>query len=145
MNQTLAKFSLTAIFAVIAGIFGWAGWLVLMVIVCAGVDWVTGTIAAFRKGLWSSHLAREGIFGKLGMFLAVAASAIFDLLIYLISTNLPMVDLPFSYKTLLLPLVCIWYICTELGSILENAGTLGAPIPSFLKKAIALLKNQTEE
>ncbi|MBR4868654.1 MAG: phage holin family protein, partial [Clostridia bacterium] len=119
MNQTLAKFSLTAIFAVIAGIFGWAGWLVLMVIVCAGVDWVTGTIAAFRKGLWSSHLAREGIFGKLGMFLAVAASAIFDLLIYLISTNLPMVDLPFSYKTLLLPLVCIWYICTEFGSILE--------------------------
>lgn len=145
MNVTLAKFSLAALLALPAALLGWSGWLICLVIVCAGVDWITGTVAAFRCGAWCSRLAREGIFGKIGMFLAVGASAIFDLLVHLITVNLPMLTLPFEYKTLLLPLVCIWYICTELGSIIENAGALGAPIPAFLQKAIALLKNQTEE
>lgn len=145
MNFSVAKFSLTALFAIPAGFFGWSGWLIVLVIVCAAIDWLTGTIAALRKGQWSSAVARQGAFGKMGMFLAVGASAIFDLLIHLITTNLPNLELPFAYRTLLLPIVCIWYICTELGSILENAGRMGAPIPSFLKKAIALLKNKTEE
>ncbi len=145
MNTTVAKISFTTILALPASIFGWSGWLVLLVILCAAVDWLTGTIASLRFGQWSSRLAREGVFGKLGMFLAIGASAIFDLLIHLISNNQNVVDLPFEYHTLLLPLVCIWYICTELGSILENAGSLGAPLPSFLEKTIALLKNKTEE
>jgi hypothetical protein len=44
-----------------------------------------------------------------------------------------------------LHLVCVWYICTELGSILENIGQLGAPIPKFLCRAIAVLKSKVDE
>ena len=145
MNLYVAKWSLAALLAIPAGFFGWSGWLIVLVVVCAAADWLTGTVAALRKGKWSSAVARQGAFGKMGMFLAIGASAIFDLLIHLITANLPGIELPFAYRTLLLPVVCIWYICTELGSILENAGSLGAPIPSFLKKAIVLLKNKTEE
>ena len=39
------------------------------------------------------------------------------------------VELPFIYTVLLCPLVVIWYILTEVGSIIENAGALGTPIP----------------
>lgn len=33
-----------------------------------------------------------------------------------------------------------WYLLTELGSIAENAGALGAPMPQFLMRAIAALR-----
>ena len=45
------------------------------------------------------------------------------------------------YLTLI---VAIWYSFTELGSIVENAGLLGAPIPHWLKKGIALLRDKTD-
>ncbi len=145
MNTVLGKFTLTAILAFPASLFGWSGWLVVMVILCAAADWLTGSAAAAKQGAWSSAKAKAGIFGKLGMFLAIGAAALFDILLHLITVNLPILELPFAYTTLLFPIVCIWYICTELGSLMENAGALGAPIPEFLKKAIALLKNKTEE
>lgn len=37
-------------------------------------------------------------------------------------------------------LVTAWYLLTELGSIAENAGALGAPMPQFLMRAIAALR-----
>ena len=49
--------------------------------------------------------------------------------------------LPFEYNVLLCPLVIAWYIITEAGSIVENAGKLGAPVPKRLRKAIAALQD----
>ena len=45
-----------------------------------------------------------------------------------------------DYDVLLCPLVTAWYLLTELGSIAENAGALGAPMPQFLMRAIAALR-----
>ena len=45
---------------------------------------------------------------------------------------------------LLFPLVTAWYLLTELGSIVENAGKLGAPMPAFLKKAVAALRERVD-
>ncbi|WP_083908968.1 phage holin family protein [Ruminiclostridium cellobioparum] len=41
-------------------------------------------------------------------------------------------------------IVIVWYILTELGSIIENAGKMGDPIPGFLQKAIALFKGTVD-
>lgn len=49
------------------------------------------------------------------------------------------IRLPFEYSSLVGPIVLVWYIVAELGSIVENAGKLGAPIPKFLVKAIQTL------
>ena len=35
-------------------------------------------------------------------------------------------------------MVVVWYILTEMGSILENAVKMGAPVPTFLKRALEL-------
>jgi phage-related holin len=40
------------------------------------------------------------------------------------------------WPVLVLPLVLAWYILTELGSILENASKMGAPLPSWLMKLL---------
>lgn len=45
-----------------------------------------------------------------------------------------------GYTVLISPLVVTWYLLMELGSILENVGKMGAPLPEFLKKMIAVLK-----
>ena len=41
-------------------------------------------------------------------------------------------------------LVAVWYIFTELGSIVENAGALGAPIPGWLRKGVAALQRRAD-
>ncbi|MCF0137632.1 MAG: phage holin family protein, partial [Oscillospiraceae bacterium] len=45
---------------------------------------------------------------------------------------------------LIAPVVVLWYIFTELGSIVENAAELGAPVPGFLRKAVASIRNAAE-
>lgn len=42
------------------------------------------------------------------------------------------------------PVVLLWYIITELGSIIENAGALGAPIPEWLKKSLKKYREQID-
>ena len=49
--------------------------------------------------------------------------------------------MPFEFTTLLTPIVLLWYIITELGIILENAGKLGAPLPKWLKKMLKQYKD----
>ena len=46
------------------------------------------------------------------------------------------------FDTLLLPVVLVWYIFTELGSVAENAAALGAPIPKVLLDALAVGKRE---
>ena len=46
---------------------------------------------------------------------------------------------------LLCPLVVVWYILTEAGSIIENAGALGAPIPAWLTKMVASLGSSVDQ
>lgn len=49
------------------------------------------------------------------------------------------IPLPFEYSGLVWPIVLAWHIAAELGSIVENARKLGAPVPKFLVKAIQTL------
>ena len=62
----------------------------------------------------------------------------------MILANIPGITLPFTYEVFLGPVVLVWYIVTELGSITENAGALGAPIPDFLRKAIQSLNQAVD-
>ena len=122
------KAALAAVGAALTALWGWFGWVVVAWIVLMVIDYVTGSAAALRAGEWASKTARDGIWHKLGSVVAVIVAAI-----------LPGVELPFAYTVLLCPLVVIWYILTEVGSIIENAGALGTPIPAWLKKMIAAL------
>ena len=53
--------------------------------------------------------------------------------------------LPFSYPMLLSSVVLAWYVLTEIGSILENAARLGARLPNFLVRWIAVLERKVGE
>ena len=139
------KAALAALCAALTALWGWFGWVVVAWIGCMLIDYATGSAAALRAGEWSSKSARDGIWHKLGSVVAVIVAAILDVVIGHLLANLPGVDLPFTYTVLLCPLVVIWYILTEAGSIIENAGALGAPVPGWLKKVIASLQDKVNE
>ena len=59
------------------------------------------------------------------------------------AANLPGLELPFD--GVVLPVVLVWYIFTELGSIAENAAAMGAPVPGCLVKILAEGKGKVEK
>ncbi|MDF2984718.1 MAG: toxin secretion/phage lysis holin [Eubacterium sp.] len=143
-NINSFKVSIVGVFAGISALLGWFGWLVVAFIACMTVDYITGSLSAWKKGLWESKIAREGIWHKTGSIIAVLVTLILDAVIGNVMNNIPSVALPFTYTVLLSPIVIVWYILTELGSIIENSGKMGAPIPGFLQKAIALFKGTVD-
>ena len=138
------KAAVAAALGVLTGLWGWLGWLAVGWIVSMALDYVTGSMAAAKVGQWSSAKAREGIWHKCGMIVVVLVAAGADLLICLVLENLPLVALPFEYAGLVCPVVLVWYIVTELGSMAENAADMGAPVPKWLTKLLAAGKNAVD-
>ncbi|MHB8065863.1 MAG: phage holin family protein [Ruminiclostridium sp.] len=139
------KIAVTAVFAGISAALGWFGWIVVIFIGSMTVDWLTGSAAAAKEGKWESKVAREGLWHKTGCIIAVLVAVILDVVIGTVVNNVvPSITLPFDYTVLLCPIVMVWYILTELGSIVENAGKMGAPVPGFLRKAISLFKSTVD-
>lgn len=139
------KAAIAAVVGCLTALWGWFGWLVLAWVACMLLDYATGSFAALRAGEWSSKTARDGLWHKLGAIVAVLVAIILDGVIGLILANIPALSLPFDYTVFLSVLVLVWYIMTELGSIVENAGRLGAPIPRWLAKAIAALEASVDD
>ena len=138
------KAALAALCAALTALWGWFGWVVVAWIGFMLIDYATGSAAALRAGEWSSKTARDGIWHKLGSVAAVIVAAVLDTVIGHLLGNVPGVELPFTYTVLLCPLVAVWYILTEAGSIIENAGALGAPIPAWLTKMVASLGSSVD-
>ncbi len=137
------KAAVSAAMAVLTALWGWFGWLVLGWVACMLLDVFTGMALAAKTGSWSSAKAREGLWHKAGCLAAVAAAGLLDLGVGEL-TAAPGLELPFTYTVFLCPLVIIWYVFTEAGSVVENAGALGAPVPGWLKKAIAAFRDKVD-
>lgn len=134
-ETTTAKVILTGILAAGTALWGWFGWLVLLWALCMVLDYLSGSAAAMKKGEWSSDRAREGLWHKAGMILAVCVAALADAAIGLI-LRAGFLELPFDYSVLLSVIVVSWYTLTELGSIAENAVQMGAKVPGWLRRLL---------
>jgi toxin secretion/phage lysis holin len=135
------KLAVSAFCAALTALWGWFGWLVIAWIFCMALDYATGSAAALQAGKWSSRAARNGIWHKTGAVVVVIVAALLDMLVRCMISHFEVITLSFQYTIFFCPLVVAWCIITELGSIIENAGALGAPIPSWLVKAIESLGN----
>lgn len=143
-NITAMKASIVAICGALSATLGWFGWLIVAFIGCMAIDWITGSMAALKKGEWKSSRGREGLWHKTGCIIAVLVALILDKIVGSAINNIPSINLPFVYTVLIAPVVLVWYVLTELGSIIENVGRMGAPVPAFLQKGILILKGATD-
>lgn len=135
------KAAVSAFIGAMTALWGWFGWFVLVLALCMALDYITGTVAAKAAGEWSSKVAREGLWHKAAILVAVIVACLMDWVIGMILNNVAVISLPFEYSVLFGPLVVAWYIVTELGSILENSGKLGGPQPEWFKRAVSALKD----
>lgn len=132
-NLNEFKVALTGAVWAVVGLLGWHGILVLAWIVLMCLDYISGSLAAKCLGNWSSRVARDGVMHKGGMMLTVMAAGLADLVLWAVCDK---VGLPFEWPCLAVVLVLVWYCLTEIGSILENAGKMGAPIPKWFAAAL---------
>lgn len=130
---TAFKAGMAAFFTALGAFLGWQGIMAAVWVCAMALDYITGTAAACHAGEWSSRTAREGLWHKGGMIVVVTVAAIADGVMTVLCANL---TVGFQWPVLVLPLVLAWYIITELGSILENAVKMGAPVPEWLVKLL---------
>lgn len=128
------KAALAAFFALTGTFLGWKGVLLLIWVAAMVLDYISGTLAARKNKEWNSARAREGLSHKGGMILVVLVAMLFDACLALVAINIPVLHM--TWPGVIFPVVLVWYILTEAGSILENAVELGAKVPVWLVKGL---------
>ena len=140
------KAATVAFFTALGAFLGWQGILAIIWVLAMAADYISGTIAAIKMGAWSSKVARDGALHKMGMLFVVIVAGMVDITLSTACVYLPIGT---EWPVLILPLVFVWYILTELGSILENAVKMGAPIPEWLmdllKAGLKVINAKVEE
>lgn len=139
------KAAISAAIAFGTALFGWVGWVIILWLCATVLDYLTGTFAAVAHGEWSSRAARQGLWHKLGSIAAVLVAALCDIALGVIADNLGDTVLSINYGCITTPVVAVWYTFTELGSVVENAVKLGAPVPGFLKNLISNLQDAADD
>lgn len=141
-KATEIKAAITGAFAFVTALIGWIGWIIVIWIASMLLDYLTGTWAAMYRGEWSSSIARQGLWHKLGSIVGILTAALSD---FALSIMIPHLGINFDYPTIITPVVALWYIFTELGSILENMDKLGSRVPPFLRKLIDKARDKFEK
>lgn len=128
----------------LTALWGWAGWAVMVWAALILIDYITGSMAAKREKNWSSAIARDGLWHKAGEIFAVLTAALCDIALKVVVEGSG-IEFPFEISMIVTPIVLLWYILTEAGSIIENCGRLGAPVPSWFKKRVDTYKNAIDK
>lgn len=114
------------------------------------LDYITGMLASKTEAIdhpddnsygWSSKKGAKGIIKKVGYLCVIAVAMVVDYVIAKVSGELGF-RMPASAFFGLL--VAVWYLLNELLSIIENAGRMGAAVPEWLLKYIAVLKDKID-
>lgn len=124
---------------------------VLATLFCVMIlDYITGMLASKKEAGdhpddpaygWSSKKGAQGIIKKAGYLCVVAAAMVVD---YIILNVASAIGIQVPEQAFFGLLVAVWYVLNEILSIFENAGRMGAPVPEWLKKYIAVLKNKID-
>ncbi len=142
---------LTWLFAILCGFIAsllgdWDVWIQIL-IVCMGLDIVTGILKCIphksektKGGRFLSGVFICGLIKKGGILAVVVVSVMVDALF---------IESGLSYDILLTHTlrntVILFFILGEIMSVLENAGRCGAPIPTVLTDFLEVLSNKNSK
>lgn len=125
--------SIQIIFAAFGGFVGWLfggldGFLYALIVFVVA-DYITGVMAACVKKELSSEVGFSGIAKKITIFVLVAIGNMVDAQV---------IQTGSAFRTA----VIFFYISNEGISILENAVTIGLPVPEKLKTILQSIKEE---
>lgn len=142
---------LSGILAWVAARLGALGPILGFLVLAMGIDYITGMLASKAEAIehptdpaygWSSRRGTRGILKKVGYVGIVVAAMILDYLLVQLSGAL---GYPLPTHVVFGLLVTVWLLLNELLSIIENCGRMGAPVPPWLAKCVAVLKNKIDQ
>ena len=123
---------------------------VILLMIMMAVDYVTGMLAAKAEAIahpenpeygWSSRKGILGIIKKIGYIFLVVVAVSLDHILVQAAAPLGF-ELPRAIFGLL---VTVWLVLNEMLSIVENAGRMGAPVPPWLARCVASLKDKIDQ
>lgn len=128
-----------AIQAAITGIGAWLGAflggtdsLLYAIVAFTIIDYATGVLVAINNHKLSSSVGFRGIARKVLIFALIGLAHLLD--VHVLGT-------PGVLRTATI----FFYLSNEGISILENAGLLGLPIPSGLRRALDVIKQRSDD
>lgn len=133
------KSSVCTALGFLGGLISWAfgGWDAAMaaLLVCMGVDYLSGSIVAlvFHKSSKSESGSYNSIYGIKGLF-KKGLMLLFVLVAVQIDTLLGVAYVRDA--------VCVGFCCNEILSITENLGLAGIPLPQIVVKALEQLQKK---
>jgi toxin secretion/phage lysis holin len=101
------------------------------------LDIATGLIKAFYLGDFQSAEMRKGLWKKTGTLCMVCV-------VIMLEAILCMLKFP-GVPRYLTAIVSSWYMSMEVGSIIENLGVMGVPVPKILRRAIKAIKDKGDD
>lgn len=111
-------------------LFGGIDVALTCLIVAIVLDYVSGMIKAYNKKQLSSKIGFSGILKKIGILILVMLSVL--------------VDRVTGNTGAIRTLVIYYFVANEGLSVLENLSESGIPIPTAIKKALKVLKDQSK-
>lgn len=106
-------------------------------------DYITGMLAApFRGEGRNSRAGLRGIVKKILSWLLVAVGMVVDVLLHYLGAAFGGEG---AFRFWVACLVCLWLLCNELLSIVENISDAGVAVPPFLRPVIAWVKDKAEK
>ena len=87
MNENLMtiKTAIVAGCTALGAFLGWKGVMLIAWVAVMALDYLTGTLAACKAGVWSSETAREGLWHKGGMIAVVVVAALADWIMVIVA------------------------------------------------------------
>ena len=131
-DDVFLDFILGGIYGLLVWFFGGLDGLLKLLLALIVIDYLSGTLVAWRKNILSSSYGFYGICKKCVMLTFVGIAHLVD--------NL----LPGDAAALRLA-VCMFYIANEGMSIIENGDRLGIPIPKALTQHFSKLSHDDDE
>jgi len=140
--------TMSAIAAWMFNHFGVLFYVILLLAAMMVVDYITGMLASKYEAIdhpddpaygWNSKKGAKGIIKKVGYLCVIAVAIVIDYIIKYVAMD---AGLELDIKAFFGLMVAVCYLLNELLSIIENAGRMGAQVPEWLLKYIAVLKNK---
>ena len=114
------------------------------------IDYITGMLASKTEAIqhpedpaygWSSRKGILGILKKIGYMCLIVVAVSLDHILVQAAAPLGFA-LP---KAIFGLLVTVWLVLNEMLSVVENAGRMGAPVPPWLARCVASLKDKIDQ
>jgi len=115
------------------------------------IDYITGMLASKAEAIqhpddsnygWSSKKGVLGILKKVAYLAVIVVAVCLD---HVLISSVTHMGIQVPTNVIFGLIVTVWFILNEMLSIIENAGRMGADVPDWLARYVAVIKGRVDK